>query len=83
VRNRDSSSDQLQQTRAYVRRHRPEVLGHTPNGGLIVRLSTGRTVVLPPLQRRDIYAPRPRHRAYVQPDDDGYTPPSQPFNPNY
>ncbi|HEX4639707.1 MAG TPA: protein kinase [Chthoniobacterales bacterium] len=83
ARNRNSYDDQLQESRAYVRRHRPEVLGHTPNGGLIVRLSTGRTVVLPPLNNRDIYSPRPRHRAYVRPDDDGYIPPTQPFDPNY
>ena len=82
TRNRESSNEQRQQSRASVRRHRPEVLGHTANGGLIVRLSNGQTVVLPPLKNGDIYAPRPRHRAYAQPDDDGFVPPSQPFNPN-
>ncbi len=81
ARSRESHNDQLQESRAYVRRHRPEVLGHTQNGGLIVRLSTGETLVLPPLKNGNIYAPR-RHRARVQPDDDGYVPPSQPFYPD-
>jgi serine/threonine protein kinase len=79
--NRESNNDQLQESRAYIRRHHPQVLGHTRNGGLIVRLSTGQTVVLPPVERRDIYSPRPRHRVYVERPDD-FVPPSQPFYPN-
>jgi len=65
------------------RRHVARVVGRTSDGRLIVRLSSGRTVVLPQPNEGDNYAPRPRHRAYVQqPDDDGFVPPSQPFNPN-
>jgi serine/threonine protein kinase len=62
------------------RRQHAQVVGRTANGRLIVRLSSGRIVVLPRLNDGDIYAPRPRHRVY--PDDDGYIPPSQPFYPN-
>jgi serine/threonine protein kinase len=63
------------------RRQHAQVVGRTADGRLIVRLSSGRIVVLPRLNDGDIYAPRPRHRVY--PDDDGYIPPSQPFYPNY
>jgi|SRR5215472_3829759 len=62
------------------RRQHAQVVGRTADGRLIVRLSSGRIVVLPRLNDGDIYAPRPRHRVYP---DDGYVPPSQPFYPNY
>ena len=66
----------------YQGRRHAQVVGRTADGRLIVRLSSGRTVVLPPLNQGDIYyGPRPRHRVY--PQDDGYIPPSQPFYPNY
>jgi serine/threonine protein kinase len=65
------------------RRHVARVVGRTADGRLIVRLSSGRKVVLPQPYEGDGYAPRPRHRVYVeQPDDDGFVPPSQPFYPN-
>jgi serine/threonine protein kinase len=92
--NQRSQSRSARRTRAYPddenydrapvnqgRRH-AQVVGRTADGRLIVRLSSGRTVVLPPLNQGDIYyGPRPRHRVY--PEDDGYIPPSQPFYPNY
>jgi serine/threonine protein kinase len=65
----------------YQGRRHAQVVGRTADGRLIVRLSSGRVVVLPQLNGGGIYAPRPRHRVY--PDDDGYIPPSQPFYPNY
>src|SRR5262249_7148709 len=68
--------------RSYSGRHRAEVVGRTPDGGLIVRLSSGRVVVLPRLNDGDIYAPRPRHRGYRERPDD-FIPPSQPFSPDY
>src|SRR6266481_5789509 len=45
-------------------RHHARVIGRTPDGRLVVRLSSGRAVTLPRLSDDDIYAPRPRHRAY-------------------
>jgi serine/threonine protein kinase len=63
-------------------RHHAEVIGKTADGGLIVRLSSGRVVTLPPLNDDGIYRPRPRHRAYVQRPGDDFVPPSQPFYPN-
>ena len=63
-------------------RHRAEVVGKTASGGLIVRLSSGRVVTLPPLNDDGIYRPRHRHRVYVQRPGDNYVPPSQPFYPN-
>jgi serine/threonine protein kinase len=80
ARNRDSNVDQSGEPPAHSRRHHAEVLGHTANGGLVVRLSNGQTVVLPPLNNRDVY--RPRHRVYTERPDD-FVPPSQPFNQNY
>jgi hypothetical protein len=63
-------------------RHHAEVIGKTTGGGLIVRLSSGRVVTLPPLNDDGIYRPRPRHRAYVGRPNDDFAPPSQPFYPN-
>ena len=65
----------------YQGRHHARVVGRTPDGRLIVRLSSGRVVTLPPLNEGDVYAPRPRHRVYVERPDD-FVPPSQPFYPN-
>jgi serine/threonine protein kinase len=48
----------------YQGRHHARVVGRTPDGRLIVRLSSGRVVILRRLNDDDIYAPRPRHRAY-------------------
>ena len=48
----------------YQGRHHARVVGRTPDGRLVVRLSSGRVVTLPRLNDDDIYAPRPRHRAY-------------------
>ena len=68
--------------RNYPGRHHAEVVGRTANGGLIVRLSSGRVVTLPPLNNNGIYRSRPRHRAYVERPDDDFIPPAQPFYPN-
>jgi serine/threonine protein kinase len=64
------------------RRHVARVVGRTADGRLIVRLSSGRVVVLPRANEDNIYLPRQRHRAYVEPEDDGFVPPAQPFNPS-
>jgi serine/threonine protein kinase len=62
--------------------HHARVVGKTSDGGLVVRLSSGRVVTLPPLNDGGIYRSRPRHRVYVERPDDNFTPPSQPFYPN-
>ena len=43
----------------YQGRHHARVVGRTPDGRLVVRLSSGRVVTLPRLNDDDIYAPRP------------------------
>jgi hypothetical protein len=63
-------------------RHHAEVIGRTPNGGLVVRLSSGRVVTLPSLNDDGVYRARPRHRAYVERPNEDFVPPSQPFYPN-
>ncbi len=61
--------------------HHARVVAKTPEGGLVVRLSSGRVVTLPPLSDRGVYRARPRHRVYVERPND-FVPPSQPFYPN-
>jgi len=62
-------------------RHHAEVIGRTRNGRLIVRLSSGRVVILPRVHDEPIYPSYPQRRIYVERPDD-YVPPLQPFNPN-
>ena len=63
------------------RSHVARVVGKTADGGLIVRLSSGRVVTLPPLNDNGIYRSRPRRRGFVERPND-FVPPSQPFYPN-
>jgi serine/threonine protein kinase len=58
------SEDNYDREPIYQGRHHARVIGRTPDGRLVVRLSSGRVVTLPRLNDDDIYAPRPRHRAY-------------------
>src|SRR5437899_715871 len=60
------------------RPHVARVIGNTPDGRIIVRLSSGRVVTLPRLNDDDIYTPRPRRRVFGERPDD-FVPPSQPF----
>src|SRR5438552_2028294 len=60
------------------RTHVARVIGNTPDGRIIVRLSSGRIVTLPRLNDDDIYTPRPRRRVPGERPDDS-VPPSQPF----
>jgi serine/threonine protein kinase len=62
--------------------HHARVVGKTPDGGLVVRLSSGRVVTLPPLNDGGTYRSRPRRRVYVERPNDDFIPPSQPFYPN-
>ena len=64
----------------YQGRRHARVIGRTPDGRLIVRLSSGRVVTLPRLND-DAYRPRLHRRSYFDRPDDS-TPPSQPFSPN-
>ena len=66
----------------YQGRRHAQVIGRTADGRMIVRLSSGRVVILPPLNDDDIYAPRPRRRIFVERPDDGFVPPAQPFYPS-
>jgi serine/threonine protein kinase len=79
-RNRDSYVDQYEEPSAHPRQHHAEVIGHTRDGRLIVRLSSGRVIVLPRVNEQ-VYPAYPRRRGYVE-RPDNYIPPSQPFNPN-
>jgi len=65
----------------YQGRHHARVIGRTPDGRLVVRLSSGRVVTLPRLNDDNIYAPRPRRRTFDE-RPGYYAPPSQPFYPN-
>jgi serine/threonine protein kinase len=64
----------------YQGRRHARVIGRTPDGRLIVRLSSGRVVTLPRLND-DAYRPRLHRRSYFDRPDDS-APPSQPFSPN-
>jgi len=81
ARNRDSYVDQFEEPAAHPRRHHAEVVGRTRDGRLIVRLSSGRMVVLPRVNDEPVYRSYPRHRSYIERPYD-FIPPSQPFDPN-
>ncbi|HET9800410.1 MAG TPA: hypothetical protein VFP82_01890, partial [Chthoniobacterales bacterium] len=80
-RNRDSYVDQFEERRARPAQHHAEVVGRTRDGRLIVRLSNGRTVVLPRVNNEPVYQSYPHRRTYYERPDD-FVPPVQPFNPN-
>ena len=66
----------------YHGRRHARVVGRTGDGRLILRLPSGRVVVLPHVPRRDeTYPSYPRQRVYIEPGDD-FVPPAQPFYPN-
>ena len=69
---------------SYQGRGHARIIGRTPDGRPIVKLTSGRVVILP--RRYDdngIYPSRPRRRIYNDRPGDDYVPPSQPFNPQY
>ena len=60
------------------------IIGRTPDGRPIVKLTSGRVVILPRhYNDNGIYQARPRRRINTNRPDDGYAPPVQPFNPQY
>jgi hypothetical protein len=78
---RDSYEDEGGRPPVNQARHHAEVVGRTRDGRLIVRLSSGRVVVLPRLKDGRNYPAQPRRRAYIERSDE-FVPPVQPFNPN-
>src|SRR5262249_10572575 len=58
-RSRDSYIDQFQERPVSSRQHRAQVVGHTRDGRLIVRLSSGRVIVLPRVNE-EVYPSYPR-----------------------
>jgi len=79
-RSRDPYVDQFQEPRPRARGRHAQVVGHTPDGRLVVRLPSGRVVVLPEVNENG-YRMYPRRRIYTERPDD-YAPPLQPFNPD-
>ena len=77
----DSYEDEINRPPGRPAHHHADVVGRTRDGRLIVRLSNGRTVVLPRLKDEPVYRSYPRRRAYIERSDD-FIPPAQPFNPN-
>ena len=64
-------------------RGRARIIGRTPDGRPVVKLTSGRVVILPRhYDDNGIYQSRPRRRTYSDRPGDDYVPPSQPFNPN-
>ena len=79
---RGSPDEQYDRGSVYHGRRHARVVGRTGDGRLIVRLPSGRVVVLPRVPRGDEgYPSYPRRRVYVEPDDN-FVPPAQPFDPN-
>ena len=63
----------------YEGRGRARVIGRTPDGRPIVRLSSGRVVILP-RRSQSVYPTYPQRRFYGR---DDFVPPQQPFYPDY
>jgi serine/threonine protein kinase len=81
---RSSPDDASDRGSAYSGRGHARIIGRTPDGRPIVKLTSGRVVILP--RRYDdngIYSQRPRRRVYTDRPEDDFVPPSQPFNPSY
>jgi serine/threonine protein kinase len=76
------SEDEYGRGPIYQGRPHARAIGRTPDGRTIVRLASGRVVILPRLNDDDIYTPRRHRRAYIERRDDNFIPPAQPFNPN-
>ncbi|HST30978.1 MAG TPA: serine/threonine-protein kinase [Chthoniobacterales bacterium] len=69
---------------AYDGRGRARIIGRTPDGRPVVKLTSGRVVILPRhYDDNGIYPSRARRRAYNNRADDDFVPPSQPFNRTY
>jgi hypothetical protein len=79
-----SDDDTYNRGPSYPGRGRARIIGRTPDGRPIVKLTSGRVVILPRYyDDNGIYPSRPRRRIYTDRPGDDYVPPSQPFNPQY
>ena len=58
---------------------RSRVIGMTPDGRMILRLRSGRVIIVTPRYDDDVVTPNPRRRPYVPPYQPFY-PPGYPFN---
>ncbi len=64
-------------------RGRARIIGRTPDGRPVVKLTSGRVVILPRhYNDNGLYQTPSRRRIYSNRPDDGYAPPLQPFDPN-
>jgi len=79
---RSPNEDNYDRGPTYQGRGHARIIGRTPDGRPIVKLTSGRVVIL---QRHfddnGIYPSHPRRRVYTERPDD-FVPPQQPFNPN-
>ena len=79
--NRDDETDNRRS--GYQGRGNARIIGRTPDGRPIVKLTSGRVVILPRRYNDNgLYQSRPRRRIYQERPGDDYIPPSQPFYPN-
>jgi serine/threonine protein kinase len=80
---RSNPDDSSGRRSAYSGRGRARIIGRTPDGRPIVKLTSGRVVIL---QRyyddNGINSSRSHRRIYSDRPGDDYVPPSQPFDPN-
>ena len=81
---RSNPDDAYDRGPAYPGRGHARIIGRTPDGRPIVKLSSGRVVILPRhYNDNGIYPQRSRPRIYPDRSEDDFVPPSQPFNPSY
>ncbi|HUE40619.1 MAG TPA: protein kinase [Chthoniobacterales bacterium] len=78
------NSESYDRSPSYQGRGHARIIGRTPDGRPIVKLTSGRVVILPRhYDDNGMYPSRPRRRIYNDRPGDDYVPPSQPFNPQY
>jgi hypothetical protein len=79
---RSPNEDNYDRGPTYQGRGHARIIGRTPDGRPIVKLTSGRVVILPRhFDDNGIYPSHPRRRVYTERPDD-FVPPQQPFNPN-
>ncbi|MBV9618488.1 MAG: protein kinase [Verrucomicrobia bacterium] len=79
---RPSDEDNSDRGQTYQGRGHARIIGRTPDGRPIVKLTSGRVVILPRhYEDNGIYPSRSRRRVYTERPDD-FVPPAQPFYPN-
>ena len=77
---RSDTNDEYNGGRNYQGHGHARIIGRTPDGRPVVKLTSGRVVILPRhYDDNGIYPSRPRRRVYMDRPDDDFVPPSQPF----